>query len=265
MFIVIFLIILLTINSCDLIDYHPYDGKTDGYYDINAKAIDAIERDCFNKDTIRFIWMGDTQRWYDETVDFVNKANSYDNLDFVMHGGDISDFGMTIEFDWVHRIMKKLNVPYVALIGNHDIIGNGMSIYNKMYGDENFSFVAGNTRFLCLNTNALEFDYSKPVPDFNYIKSFIDKEDDKVERSIVAMHTSPFSEQFNNNVSDIFQYYINNLTSLQFCMNAHDHSIKIRELFDDGITYYGCACMKARSFFLYTLTPDGYEMEIVEF
>ena len=122
--------------------------------------------------------MGDTQRWYDETVDFVNKANSYDTLDFVMHGGDISDFGMTFEFDWIHRIMKKLNVPYVALIGNHDIIGNGMSIYNKMYGDENFSFVAGNTRFLCLNTNALEFDYSKPDPDFNYIKSFIDKEDD---------------------------------------------------------------------------------------
>ena len=40
-----------------------------------------------------------------------------------------------------------------------------------IYGDPNFAFTAGNVRFICLNTNAMEYDYSEPVPDFNFIEN----------------------------------------------------------------------------------------------
>ena len=39
--------------------------------------------------------MGDSQRWYDETADFVSHLNKRDDIDFVIHGGDVSDFGVT--------------------------------------------------------------------------------------------------------------------------------------------------------------------------
>ena len=39
--------------------------------------------------------MGDSQRWYDETLDFVGEINKRDDIDFVIHGGDMSDFGVT--------------------------------------------------------------------------------------------------------------------------------------------------------------------------
>ena len=84
--------------SCDLIDYHPYDVRISGDTDVNATNIAEIEALCQNKDTIRFITMGDSQRWYDETEDFVNLVNSRTDIDFVIHGGDISDFGVTSEF-----------------------------------------------------------------------------------------------------------------------------------------------------------------------
>ena len=82
--------------------------------------IEQIEAKCKGKTTIRFITMGDSQRWYDETEDFVKEVNKRDDIDFVIHGGDMSDFGLTKEFLWQRDIMNGLKVPYVVLIGNHD-------------------------------------------------------------------------------------------------------------------------------------------------
>lgn len=84
----------LLVCSCDLIDYHPYDGRITGEKDLNAKAIEQITERCRDKDTLRFVMMGDTQRWYDETEDFVKDVNNREGIDFVIHGGDISDFGL---------------------------------------------------------------------------------------------------------------------------------------------------------------------------
>lgn len=45
--------------------------------------------------------MGDSLRWYNEAEDFVTVLNKRNDVDFVIHGGDISDFGLTKEFMWV--------------------------------------------------------------------------------------------------------------------------------------------------------------------
>ena len=153
----IFLCCLL-VSGCDLIDYHPYDVDIKGERDINAKNIQKIEAKCLGKSTIRFIAMGDSQRWYDETVDFVNAVNERDDIDFVVHGGDFSDFGLTDEFLWQRDIMNKLKVPYVGLIGNHDCLGTGEDAFRQIFGDTNFSFIAGGVKFVCLNSDAMEYD-----------------------------------------------------------------------------------------------------------
>jgi hypothetical protein len=67
-------------------------------------------------------------------------------------------------------ILNKLKIPYVVLPGNHDCLGSELSVFGEIFGALNFSFIAGKTKFLCLNTNALEFDCSTPVPDFSFIK-----------------------------------------------------------------------------------------------
>ena len=97
------------------------------------KIFKKIEAKCLGKSTIRFIAMGDSQRWYDETVDFVNAVNKRDDIDFVVHGGDFSDFGLTDEFLWQRDIMNGLHVPYVALIGNHDCLGTGAETYKAVF------------------------------------------------------------------------------------------------------------------------------------
>lgn len=255
----------LLMGSCNLIDYHPYDVRISGETDVNAHNIEEIETNCLGKTTIKFITMGDSQRWYDETEEFVNSVNQRDDIDFVIHGGDLSDFGVTDEFLWQRDIMNKLNVPYVALLGNHDCLGTGEETFRAVFGDPNFSFIAGGVKFVCLNTNALEYDYSRPIPDFEFMEKELTARSDEFDKTVVAMHVHPFSDQFNDNVGRVFQGYVTSYPNLQFCTAAHDHNVWESDLFGDGVMYYTSDCMKHRNYYIFTITPDGYEREVVYF
>ncbi len=256
---------LLFLTSCELIDYHPYDGRlSTNDSQVNHAQIARIETTTGGKDTIRFVMMGDTQRAYDETEAFVNHINRRPDIDFIIHGGDQADFGMKKEYEWCYELMCRLRAPFVTLIGNHDIIGNGHRIYQRLYGDDNFAFIAGDVKFVCLNTNAIEYDYSHPVPDFTFIKNELN-DSASYTKTVVVMHAPPGNEQFNNNVKDVFQEYIKHFPALQFCLHAHIHHVTVREPFDDGILYYSCANMAKRNYLLFTITPDGYTYEAVYF
>lgn len=261
-----YLLFLLSLQSCDdVFEAHPYDGKVTGETGINKKNSSRIEASCAEKTSIRFVMMGDTQRWYDETEKFVHSVNNRNDIDFVIHGGDISDFGLTNEFLWQRDILNGLKVPYVVLLGNHDCLATGEQVYREIFGNENFSFMAGNVKFVCLNTNALEYDYSRPVPDFGFIESESNADTLNHVKTIVAMHAQPYSEQFNNNVAQGFQERIKRFSNLQFCLYAHVHNINGTDIFDDGIIYYSSASIEKRNFLLFTITPDSYTYEVVNF
>lgn len=256
----------LFLSACDLIDYHPYDGHLNlSQRDINKQNISIIETKTKKQDTIRFAFIGDTQRSYDETDDFVKHINTrQNNIDFIIHGGDFTEFGLKKEYEWAIQILNKLEIPYVGLIGNHDLLGNGEDVFHELFGEENFSFIAKDTKFICLNTNALEGDYSNPVPNFNFLNQEI--QDTRLyTRTIVVMHARPGSEQFDNNVKEIFQTYIKQFPSLLFCLNAHNHQLQTDDLFNDGIIYYGCSNIAKRNYILFTLTPNNHTYEIIYF
>lgn len=256
---------LLFFFSCDMFDVHPYDVNVKGGKNINNTNINKIENACLAKDTIKFAVMGDTQGWYDETKDFVNSLNTKDSIDFVIHLGDISDYGATKEFMWQRDIMNKLKVPYTVLIGNHDCIATGKDSYKTIFGPVNFSFIAGGIKFVCLNTNAMEYDYSEPVPDFDFIINEATARKDQFEHSIVCMHVPPFSDVFNNNVSSVFERYIKELPDLMFCLNGHNHTLAETDLFNDGNIYYQTASIDKRSYFIFTVSHGKYRYEVVNF
>ena len=96
------------LTGCDLIDYHPYDTKISGAHHINSKNISLIEERCANRDEVTFAVISDTQRWYDEMKVAVNSINARTDIDFVVHCGDMSDFGATKEFVLQRDIMQRL-------------------------------------------------------------------------------------------------------------------------------------------------------------
>ncbi|MGN0233088.1 MAG: metallophosphoesterase family protein, partial [Bacteroidaceae bacterium] len=239
----------LLLGACEVFDIHPYDGKIKGKKNLNEANIQQIETATQGANQIRFAVISDTQRWLDELHDEVKSINARDDIDFVIHCGDLVDYGITKEFDWQQEVLLKLNVPLVVLLGNHDCLGSGKDVFRKMYGPENFSFVAGHVRFICLDTNALEYDFSNPVPDLNFLRSFIGMND--VEATVVAMHTKPFDDEFDNNVADPFHYYITQMPNPLFGLCGHCHKSAAFDLFNDGFMYYQAACGKNREYYIF--------------
>lgn len=262
----VFALLAILLTGCEIFDYHPYDTRVKGKHNINAQNIARIEAVCAGRDSLRFVLISDTQRWYDETKAAVRSINARGDIDFVIHCGDISDFGVTKEFELQRDILEKLQMPYVVLLGNHDCLGTGADTYRYIFGNPNFAFNAGNTHFLCINTNAFEYDYSTAVPDFGYIRTDRENLPADIERSVVAMHAQPTSEQFNNNVSDLFQYEIKKYPALAFCMCGHGHQTQVNDLFGDGTLYYECAAAKKREYIVFTLKKDGgYTHEVIQY
>lgn len=262
------LLILLTFfafHSCEMLEVHPYDAYVRGKKDLNNFYIQEIERNLKDKKTFRFAFISDTQRWYDETEDMVADINRRDSVDFVIHGGDLTDFGATHEFEMQRDIMLDLKMPWVALLGNHDCLGTGEDVFEEIWGDPNFYFKAGNVLFICLNTNCMEYDYSEPVPNLSFLERLMKNLPEGVEKTVVVMHVPPFDFEFNNNVANVFQLYLREFPNLQFCLNGHAHSYQINEFFDDGILYYQTPCAKDRAYLLFTVTENGYEHELVEY
>lgn len=249
----------------DVFQYHPYDVRFSGDDDINRRNVALIESVCAGKDTLRVAFVGDTHGWYGDTEDMVDDINGRAGVDFVIHGGDLTDCGTTREYVWQRDRLARLRVPYVALIGNHDFLGTGDEVFAAMYGPVDFSFIAAGIKFVCLNTNATEYDYLAAVPNFDFMERQAKEDTDRFDRTVVCMHARPFCEQFNNNVATVFELYVRALPGLMFCLTAHNHRIEASDLYGDGVMYYGTDCAEHRNYLLFTITPDDYAYEVIHF
>lgn len=265
--------------SCDLFEYHPYSVGIDGERDINTTTAAHLESAGF-KVPFRFAFISDTQGSYDETSDALDIMAARGDIDFIIHGGDQTDFGLPKEFVWCRDMFISHGIPFLTVIGNHDCVGNGEDTFRYIYGPDNFSLNIGPLHLVILNTVALEYDYSHPVPDFDFIErdriavdSINAVRPDSITHTVVAMHSRPYDEQFNNNVAGPFNYYISRYPGMgvtdderrSFCVNGHNHFLDISDIFDNGIPYYQCANAGKRMFFVFTITEKSYEYEVVEF
>lgn len=269
---------LLLLASCDAFEYHPYvskiEGKT-GTNDANAAILEASGL----KPPFKFAFITDTQGSLDETRSAIDVIKRRSDIDFIVHGGDMADFGLVKEFVWTRDILEDSRIPYVAVIGNHDCLANGEETFSYIFGSQNYSFNVGPVHFLCLNTVALEYDYSRPVPDLDFIEKDALAVPDSITHSVVVMHSRPYDEQFNNNVAKPFDYYVRTLPGMRdddarrsdgtfargLCINGHNHKLAVSDIFDNGVLYYQCPNMAKRTFFVFTITEDGYDYEEVTF
>ena len=253
------------LSACDWFDYHPYCVDISGETFINSTNAERIEALTKGRKSFRFALISDTQRWYDDTEDLVRELNSRTDIDFIIHAGDLTDFGVNKEFLWQRDILSDLNVPYTAVIGNHDCLGTGKQTYSRVWGDLNYAFTAGDVRFICINSNALEFDYSRPVPDLNFLYSEMDSFPEECDRTIIVQHCRPFDDEFNNNIARFFHEVIKRMPGFMFSVSGHTHRITHDDLFDDGVIYHSTTCVNDRAYLIFDIQKDGYTYEVVTF
>lgn len=253
-----FVLILLL---CGCVEYHPYDTNIHGERNINSINIARIEQQCAGCREIRFAVVSDSQRWYDELKDAVDEICERDDIDFVIHAGDITDWGLRKEFELQRDILNGLDIPYVCLLGNHDCLGTGEEIFREIFGEFDFAFTAGNVRFVCLNTNTLEFEEEEAVPNLDFVRAEVAMALSGVDKSVVVMHAYPCSDQLSGDKADTLHTEIRTLENLQFCIHGHGHRYREEDIYQDGLIYYECSNAGSEEFLIFTITDAGYECE----
>lgn len=83
----------------------------------------------------------------------VKDINTIDNLDFVLVGGDLTDFGTDEELAAVKSMLDSLTHDYYVVAGNHDAkwSESGCDTFKKVFGYDHFDFTSGGWRFIGCN------------------------------------------------------------------------------------------------------------------
>lgn len=245
-------------SSCKRFMFHPNEVRPDETA-LNSRNIEKITK-LDTKPAFNFILLGDTQRFYEELEDFVDHVNSLDSVSFVLVAGDLVDFGLNKEFNWIASKFGKLKIPYIAVIGNHDMVANGRKIFGEMFGPENFSFSYGKSKFICLNSNSREVDYNGQVPDINWLSRELN--DNEPDNIFVLSHVPPFSLDFDKNLEPAFTGLLAAQPKTRISLHGHEHQFKFLQPYPGGLPYLVAAVTNDRSYAM--IAVNGEQVSVTE-
>lgn len=230
---------LFLLLGCDKVfEYSPYSAfvpnSKEGETEKNLKRLygSSYEKGFA---PFKFALISDSHLWYNELKQALLLINDMDSIEFVIHGGDLTDGGLIKEYDIFLDEMKNLNVPYFTVIGNHDLLANGRSIYSEIYGNENYSFVYKECKFIFFNNVVWELDFAEP--DFRWLRAqLIDR--DQYKHVFVTAHIPPWSEQF---FLSYYYVYFKLMHDFNVSLTIHGHHHHHSEFSGDTILEFPIA------------------------
>jgi 3',5'-cyclic AMP phosphodiesterase CpdA len=255
----------MLLSACDgMFDYSPYAiDFSEENMNVNEKNISKLipkEPD----DTLTIAFTGDTHRFYDQTEAFVEKVNQNPAVDFVIHVGDMADFGLPKQYTWGNSFLLKLTVPYFVVVGNHDLVGNGLLAYTEMFGALNFSFIYDRLKFIFINTNGLEFKFNGEVPDVQWLDAQLSPNND-FSKAIVIFHIPPMNCDFDSSLEDAFRKTLALHNNVLFTVHGHLHGHEIYKPYEDSITYVNVYGVENMKFNLIKISNNQFDVETVAF
>ena len=255
-------LLVFTLFSCDKFEYSHYQIlHNEDYRNINQKNISQFI--VTNTDTVTIAVIGDSQRFYEATGKIITKINNTPNINFVVHTGDLVDFGLQKEYIWMHELLSSMNYPYVTVVGNHDLIGNGGEIYNLMYGDYNFSFTFNSNKFIYLNTNSREYNFDSNVPDIQWLDDEL-SDTSNYNNAIIVCHVSHLSVDFNWELKDEYISVLRKYKKVLLSINGHNHDFSFTAPGGDNISYLNSYSTSKEKFVIVKIWDTDLSYEIID-
>lgn len=162
----------------------------------------------------------------------VSAINQHEGLDFVLHTGDITNYGSPDEFDMTQTIFGGLRVPVHYLNGNHDKVE---ALYGFMglaaSGDPyHHTFEVNGVRFICMDsaTEGKEATWTVSPASLQWLEAQLTS---STQPTIVAIHHPPFKtgEPLHDlfavtNHEEIHQTLHKGLPQLKGVLSGHIHT-----------------------------------------
>ena len=184
----------------------------------------------------------------------IGDINGLDSLDFVLFGGDLTDFGTDEEIRAVKAQMDSLKYKYFVVAGNHDAkwSESGCNTFRNVFGYEHFDFTVKGWRFLGCNSG----------PDMRMAPALIPQESMEWLRSLEGGRKSVFINHYPQDTSVLNYFEVTRelkRVGVQFEIGGHWHQNRILDY--DGIpAVLGRSSMtdreKPAGYNVFTLYPD---------
>ncbi|MBN1144870.1 MAG: metallophosphoesterase [Bacteroidales bacterium] len=209
---------LLSFISCsDNFSYSPYDSDVDKDHP-NEEQVKMISNIALSgSDTFKFALLSDIHDNYDDLSDAIKRLNKHTDLSFIACCGDITNSGLAQQFEWYVDVINKSQHPFISLIGNHDYRSNGYRIYQKVFGPSDFSFDAGNYKFVFFDNVVWENDNRSPKFDW-----LTDQLSDSELPHVILTHIPPWDNQMTGINNLVFRDIVNSENTI-LCCHGHTH------------------------------------------
>ena len=229
----------------------------------NIKNIERLQSKE-QKDSFRFVVISDCQRFYEEIDEFVGKINRYPDISFVVLNGDITDFGLRAEYLWISQRLQKLSFPFLVVIGNHDMLGNGRELYKQMFGPENFGFSYSGYKFIALNSNSQEVGHNGSLPDTSWLQQELSSTPSQ-EKIFVFAHLAPFSGDFDRSLEQAYVKILASNGNVAYSIHGHEDISYLGQPYGPPVNYLVANSIKEESFVLINVNSNDITVEEIFF
>ncbi|MGD9992189.1 MAG: metallophosphoesterase [Salinivirgaceae bacterium] len=263
------LLVLLGVSSCEgKFDFSPYaiDFDTEETQ-VHQRSLLQLSVSEEQQDTLYIAFTGDTHRFYDEfdaLVRALNKRHQQQAIDFLVHVGDLADFGLPKQYQWGNSFLLKLAMPYFVVLGNHDLVGNGATAYHEMFGDFDFSFIYKSVKFVFINTNSREFLFDGSVPNIQWLDAEL-KPNADFTKAVVFFHVPPMDADFDPSLEEAFQQTLARYNNVLFVSHGHLHGYQYYKPYADSIPYVNVYGVEKEKFNVIKISNNDFKVETYSF
>jgi|SRR5688572_15727906 len=259
-----FCLMIAILTSCeDIFQYNSNEVLLEeDEKNLNAKNIHLIEA-LPARDTLRFIVIADVHHNYEVFENFTEIANNLHDIAFVAVAGDLTSFGLQTEYRELHAILKKLHMPWVCVIGNHDLLGNGRKVYHEMFGALNFTFLCNGNKFICIDSNSREYNFNGQVPDLAWLNHEIGATD--ASNIFIISHIAPFDHDFDPALENGYVSALASTEKVRISLHGHWHDFYKTYYYNDGILYQVTDDLADRGYTLISVWNEGFNIEQIRF
>jgi 3',5'-cyclic-AMP phosphodiesterase len=210
--------------------------------------------------------ISDSHYHFDDLADAIADINQTGGFSFIIVTGDITENGLLKEFEIFHQIMSRSTIPWLTVIGNHDYLSNGSSVYREMFGPMNYAFVFHNVKFVMWDNTIWE---SNQEADYNWLSEALASPDDMDNASvpynhvITLSHIPPFDGQLKGNAEKFNRLLRDN--NVKLSVHGHKHQFFAGELFEGGLQYMTVGSPQYRSYASLTITPAEITIRKIDY